>query len=33
MGRACNTNGSLEDCMYDIGEEIRRNVTVRKTKT
>jgi hypothetical protein len=27
MGRACNTNGGDEECIYDIGGKARRKKT------
>jgi hypothetical protein len=33
MGRACSTNGVEEECIYDIGGNVRRKETTRKIKT
>jgi hypothetical protein len=33
MGRACSTNGEVEECIYDIGGKVIRKETTRKTKT
>jgi hypothetical protein len=33
MGRACSTNRSEEECIYDIGGKARRKKTTGKTKT
>jgi hypothetical protein len=31
MGRACNTNGGEEECIYDFDGKARRQETIRKT--
>jgi hypothetical protein len=33
MGRACNTNGGEDECIYDFGWKARKKKTTRKTKT
>jgi hypothetical protein len=33
MGRACDTHGVEDDCMWGIGGKARRKETTRKTKT
>jgi hypothetical protein len=33
MGKACNTNGSEEECVKYIDGKARRKETTRKTKT
>jgi hypothetical protein len=33
MGRACSTNVTEEEPMWDIGGKARRKETTRKTKT
>jgi hypothetical protein len=32
MGRACNTNGGEEECIYNIGGTARWKETTRKKK-
>jgi hypothetical protein len=33
MGRLCSTNGGEEECVQDIGGEVKRKETTRKTMT
>jgi hypothetical protein len=33
IGTACSTNGSEDECIYDIGGKARMKETTRKTKT
>jgi hypothetical protein len=33
MGRACSTNGGVEECIEEIGGKARRKETAGKTKT